>query len=125
MSQNITMLQAKVTKTAAFDGTGVDISGLSAKCGVHIKIDKLTAAKGAVLYIQDSADNFSSDIRTIATWDVMGEVKDIAPREKDFHTWDVPNVRFGVSSAKMRVGVLSIDGSASMDYEAWITTGTL
>lgn len=119
------MLQAKVTKTAAFDGTGVDISGLSAKCGVHIKVDKLTAAKGAVLYIQDSADNFSSDVRTLATWNVIGEVKPEAPREKDWHEFEVPNVRFGVSSAKMRVGVLSIDGSGSIDYEAWITTGTI
>jgi hypothetical protein len=125
MSQNITQLQAKVTKTGAFDGTGVDISAMSAKCGVHIKVDALTAAKGAVLYIQDSADNFSSDVRTLAVWNVMGEVKSIAPREKDWHEFEIPNVRFGVSSAKMRVGVLSIDGSASMDYEAWITTGTI
>lgn len=120
-----TTLQAKVTKTAAFDGTAVDISGLPATASVNLKVDLLTAAKGAVLYIQDSVDNFGSDIRTLFVWNVLGAHQAIAPIERNVKKYEIPSARFGVSSAKMRVGVLSIDSAASMDYEAWIPAGTL
>lgn len=118
-----TTLQAQVSKTAAFDGSSVDISAMPAEPGmivVRVKIDSLTANKTAVFALEDSADGFSSDIRTLATFHVKGAIQTIAPREKEFHTWDMPAVRYGVTSAHMRLSLISIDGSATVVYEAFI-----
>jgi hypothetical protein len=59
----ITSLQAEVTKTAAFNGTGVDISALTGPFEINVTVDALTAASVAHFQIQTSIDNFVSDIR--------------------------------------------------------------
>lgn len=119
----VATLQAKVTKTATFNGTAVDISAYpTGGVGpvVTIKVDALTAAKSAVLALQDSADNFSSDVRTVFTWPLIGALESRAPQTKVVHSYDMLGVRYGVASSKLRLAVLSIDGSTSIDYEAWI-----
>jgi len=116
----MTTLQAKVTKTAAFNGTGVDISGLVANSVARVKVDKLTAGKVAIFALQDSADNFGSDIRTLATFPVKGEIQAIAPREREFHHFDMLGVRFATASSKLRLILAYIDSAASVDYEGLI-----
>lgn len=116
-------LQAKVTKTAAFNGTGVDISAYpAAGVGpvVTIRVDSLTAAKTAVFALQDSVDGFSSDTRTLFTFTIQGVADSRTPRTRDVHSWEMPGVRFGVGSATLRLALLSIDGSSSCDYEGFI-----
>ncbi len=118
-----TVLQASISKTSTFDGTGVDISAMTAEPGmitVRVKITSLTANKTVVFALEDSVDAFNSDVRTLATLHVKGPFSSINPREKDFHTWEMPAVRFGVGSATMRLSLISIDSAATVVYQAHI-----
>lgn len=116
-------LQAKVTKTAAFNGAGIDISAYPTQgVGplVTIRVDSLTAGKTAVFALQDSVDAFSSDTRTVFTFTIQGVADSRTPRTRDIHAWEMAGVRYGVSSATMRLVLLSIDASSSVDYEGFI-----
>lgn len=122
----VIILQAKVTKTGAFDGTGLDISGykngsIALQPRIIIRIDALTAAKIATFAIEDSADGFSSDIVTVATRSTIGPIPDARfPRTYDIEPWDIPGARWGVASATLRLSLTHLDGSASVSYEAFV-----
>ena len=117
------ILQASVSKTATFDGAGLDISAMLSSAVARIKIKSLTAGKTVVFALQDSADGFSADTRTLATFHVKGEIKTSAPREKDFHNWEMPAVRFGTVSATLRLSIISIDAATTVVYEAFVQPG--
>lgn len=117
---SVSTLQAQVSKAATFNGTGLDISAFTRNAVIRVKVDSLTAAKGVVFAIQDSVDGFSSDTRTLWTFNVVGAITTIAPREVEIHEYTIPSVRYGVSSATLRLAVLSIDGSTTVIYEAFV-----
>lgn len=117
---SVSTLQAQVSKTATFNGAGLDISAFTRNAVIRVKVDSLTAAKGVVFAIQDSVDAFSSDTRTLATFNVLGAVTTIAPREFDLHAYQIPSVRYGVSSATLRLVILSIDAATTVVYEAFV-----
>lgn len=115
-----TTLQASVSKTATFDGAGVAISSLKSNSVVRLKIKSLTAGKTVTYALQDSADDFSSDIVTLATFRLKGEIQTIAPREEVFQYYQLVGNRFGVTSAKLRLSIINIDSATTVVYEAFI-----
>lgn len=121
----VVTLQAQATKTATFNGSSVDISGYPSDPDmlptVTIKVEALTAAKTAIFELQDSADGFNSDIRVLATFHIEGAIPDgRTPRTRDFHSWEMPGTRYGVTSAHMRLALSYIDSGASVTYDAFI-----
>lgn len=122
-------LQAMVSKTATFDGTGVDTSvvlGAGDSAGAApskvatlvIHVESFTGNR-AILQVTDSADNFSSDIVAIYCAHIQGALGSTADEVIRIPWYDIPAARFGVTSSKMRVSVTSID-SGTLKYEAWI-----
>lgn len=112
---SIVALQAAVDKSAAFNGSSVDISAITSG-NVVVRVNSLTAGKKARLTLQTSVDAFTAS-KTLASKVFEGVV---APSSKE---WSVPitranEPRFGTASAVLRLIVESIDGSATINYQA-------
>ena len=113
-------LQAEVTKTSTFNGSGVDVSGVTGPFELLVVVDALTAGKNAVLQLQTSNDSFSSDVRVEKTFHVTGQISNINPVGQSVHRYDMSGIRFGTASVNARLVLSYIDGSASISYSAFI-----
>lgn len=117
----ITTLQAPVTKTAAFNGASFDSSVLDKNTVIKVRVTKLTAGKKATLGLQYSTDNFATVVTQGPVFDVLGEIKPEAERVlRPIRTYDFPSLPVGVAGSKIRLALLNIDASASIDYSSWI-----
>ncbi len=114
-----TVLQAMVSKTAAFAGAGVDVSALGTNATLCIHVESFDAAQTAIITVTDTADNFSSDIVVIVSQHIQGGLSATSDQVVRIPWYDIPAARFGVTSAKMKVSVASISGG-TLKYEAWI-----
>lgn len=115
-----TVLQALVSKTATFAGASVDVSGLTPQnATLVIHVQSFDAAQTARIQVTDSADGFSSDIVAVYVQHVQGGETSSADLVFRIPWYNIPDARFGVSSAHMKVSVTSISGG-TLQYEAWI-----
>lgn len=117
----LTTLQAEVTKTAAFNGTGVDISALAAPFQINLVVDALTSGSTAIFQLQTSVDNFVSDIRVEKTLTVKGPASSICPTGLAVHRRELPEFRNGTGSAKARLALTYLTGSSSVSYSSTIS----
>jgi hypothetical protein len=117
---SLTVLQSSVTKTATFNGSSVDISGLAAYGTVLVKVTSLTAAKEIQIQVQTSADGFVSDIKVEKQFNFIGPIGSVYPVAQTAHDYDMPGIRLGVTSAHMRIALTELDSSASVTYEAYL-----
>ncbi len=112
---SLVSLQAAVDKTAAFNGSSVDISAITSG-HIVVRVNSLTAAKKARLTLSTSVDAFTNS-KTLASKVFEGVV---SPSSKE---WSVPIVRaneprFGTASAVLRLSVESIDSGGTINYQA-------
>jgi hypothetical protein len=115
----ITALQASISKAAAFNSTAVDVSALAVPANVRLNVTSLTAGKVAIFQLQSSTDNFVSDIRVEKTFNIKGPVAASAPFcFQPVHEYDVPGIRIGTASAKLRIALTYIDAAATVVYES-------
>jgi hypothetical protein len=117
---NTVYMQTKVTKTAAFVGTAFDVSAITGDYTVFIRVIDL---KGTVrLHFADSLDNFVADNLPGPCFSMKGTLTKDATVTKSFLRRDFPSLRFGTTSAKLRLDVAELTGDAtkSVTYEAWI-----
>jgi hypothetical protein len=117
---SITTIQAPTTKSAAFQGAGVDVSGITGDWTLKIRVTKLTAGKNARFQFTDSTDNFSTDKVAGRTLSFAGEISPAADVTRSVQKYDFPQLRMGVASAKLRLEITAIDAGGSVDYTAWI-----
>jgi hypothetical protein len=116
----ITSVQDSVVKTAAFDGTGVDISGISGDWTLVLLIRNLKAACNARFVFSDSVDAFSASLAGPSV-SVSGAVSSSADRRYTFTKKDFPNLRFGTTSAVLRLSLAELTGtSPTVTYQGWI-----
>lgn len=118
-------LSAGVTGTGAYSSGGKvsiaqDISGLSGDFTARLVINGLTAAKNAVVCLQDSADGFVADIVTLACTNVSGAIAAGTAQSFTWRKYQVPSLRLGVTNGRLRVNVQQIDGSATVTTSAFI-----
>jgi hypothetical protein len=144
---NTIHLQTKETITSATAATGVDISastyGFSTANPpnevIRVRVYGLDAGDAAVIQIDDSVNAFTNYV-THRAWTAIGPIGATSAQGDtdsgeggsgafpvnpvDFSvSWrDVPEIRWGVSSAVLRVNVSSLTGtSPHLTYEAWFT----
>jgi len=117
----VTAVQALVTKTAAFNGASLDISAITGDWTLKLRVGKLTAAKKARFVFVDSVDAFTNKIPVFVA-SVKGETALGNDRIFSVQKKDCPSARFGTGSAVLRLELAEIDGSSSVDYEAWLET---
>ena len=137
-------LQSLVTKTGAFTGTGVAVSSIPLTLNggtlfqtLVIHVGSIDPSSTARLVVWDSVDNFDADITPVYVAHIYGGLGQEDANENPLtpiggdrvirvSSYDIPDARFGVSSAKMRVDLVSIDQalggtlSSGIQYEAWI-----
>jgi len=138
-------LQTQTTITSATAATGIDISsstyGFSSSAPpnalIQVRVYGLDTGDVAVIQLDDSVNSFSAFV-THRAWTVEGPVGATAAtgdtggsegassgfpaNPVDFSvSWrDVPAIRWGTSSAVLRVNVSSLTGSSPhLTYEAW------
>jgi len=116
----ILLLQDTVSKTAAFAGSAVDVSALPATgWTIKLQVSSFDAAQTARISIEDSADNFSSDILAGPTEAIQGGLSASADLVLHWAWYDFPDLRVGSSGDKLRVHLTSITGG-TITYKAWI-----
>lgn len=119
-------LSTGVTGTGSYSSGGAvtmayDVSAATGPWTLRTRIESLTAGKKILVSIQDSADGFASDIKTLAVYNITGSspsgCSGIACGPAIEYTlrgdYLLPSARVGVTNGRLRLNVQSIDGSAT------------
>lgn len=116
-----TDIQAKVTKTATFDGTGIDVSGLTGDWTLVLEVLAQNDGDNTRFQFTDTVDNFSSDIVAGPVVSILGKVDKSDQKRYTFFKRDFPDFRIGTASGKVRLSITSFTGSSkSVTYQAWV-----
>lgn len=120
-----TVLQAKVTKTAAFTGTTqVDVSGYTSNQDytIRLHVHGLEAGKVANFTLEGTVDNFTTPV-VIAQATVIGGGVNV-PSDRIWRKNQLPAgaLFFGITSGEVRLNLASITGTSNCTYEAVIET---
>jgi hypothetical protein len=122
-----TDVQAAVTKTAVFNGAGLDISAITEDFTLVLEITKLTANAGQTPQVQftfeDSVNAFTASVG-VATYNQKGAVNQDGKQHGLKMTWrkrDLVGLRAGTASAVLRCSVAGVAGTGvSVDYKAYL-----
>jgi len=117
----ITELQTPVTKTAAFNGAPLDVSALSGDFTIRMTATKLTVGKTALLQLQEVAAADFTTPNVAWTVQLHGQIQ----QQQVFtvRSYQLPNTvarAWGKTNGKFRFCLAAIDGSASINYAAWL-----
>jgi hypothetical protein len=94
-----------------------DISLLTGNFELKLELKALTATKNATVCVQDSADGFVNDI--VTRWEVATQGGStggfyLPPDGFTVTQVDVPDLRIGISNARVRVFVAALDSGGSV-----------
>ena len=118
--------QQTVTSTGPVTpATGLDISGVTGYCTVHIRLQGLSATAGAIpkvtLSMEDTVNAFANSL-TVWTQGVQGAIDATNEVQLAIPKHNIP-ARFGTANAALRINVLGIGavtGSATLKLDAWL-----
>lgn len=113
-----------VTATGAVTATtGLDISGVTGDCTVHLRVQGLSAASGTpktTIQLEDSVNGFTASI-PVAVKEVQGPVDTKTEMHFSWRKYELPNARFGTASAVLRANVMVLGGTTpSLTLDAWL-----
>ncbi len=114
-----TDIQASTTKTATFNGASIDVSGFTGDWTIKLQVSALTDAKQARFVFQDSVNDFTASISG-PCFNMKGYMTAVNDKVKSFKKQDFPGLRLGTASARLRLALVDLDGSASVTYRSWI-----
>lgn len=121
---NITTGLQTVTATGAVTPTtGLDISGITGDCTVHLRVLGLSAASGtpkASITFEDSVNAFTASV-PVAERQMQGTVDTKSEVHFVIKKYELPNCRFGTASAVLRANVVALAGTTpSLSLDAWL-----
>jgi hypothetical protein len=125
MISNITTGAQTVTGTGAVTATtGLDISGITKDCTVHVRVQSLSAATGipvAAITLEDSVNAFVAAVPVCELPGVTGPVDPKTEIHFIKRKYELANCRFGTTSAVLRVNVVSLTGGTpSLTLDSWL-----
>lgn len=97
----------------------LDVSGLSGDFTLRLRLESMTANKLISVSVQESADGFASDIRTLAIWHT-GAPGGQASKVFLIHSREIPTNRIGVTSVKWRLYVQDITSSTTAGVSLYV-----
>lgn len=115
----LTEVQARVSKTAAFTGSGIDISGITGDWTIKLQVESLTSAKNARFSFEDTVNDYTASL-TGPTVSFKGALAVSYDKVKSFKKQDFPSLRLGTGSAQLRLKLAELDGSATCVFRAWL-----
>ncbi len=113
-----------VTATGAVTTTtGLDISGITGDCTVHLRVQALSTASAtpkATISLEDSVNAFTAAI-SICEVQVQGTVDSKSEQHFIWRKYQLPNARFGTTSAVLRANVTVLGGTTpSLQLDSWL-----
>ena len=115
----LTEIQARVSKTAAFTGTGVDVSGITGDWTIKLQIESLTTAKNVRFAFEDTVNDYTASIAG-PTFSFKGGLSAASDKVKSFKKADFPSLRLGTGSAQLRLTCSEMDASCTGVWRAWV-----
>jgi hypothetical protein len=115
-------LSVPIAGNAAYTSGGAvsmakDISGITTFSLLRLIVESLTAGDRILLSVQDSADGFVADIKTLWVLNPEGQVTGSQVQGSEISytlpSYQIPSARFGVASARLRVYVQSLDSGTT------------
>jgi hypothetical protein len=110
------------TKTAAFTGAGIDISGITGDWTLKINVQSLADASTTPvvrLSFEDTVNDYTASLAG-PTVSFKGALSNNADKVKSFKKQDFPDLRLGTSSAQLRLKLSNIESGGSCNYRAWL-----
>jgi hypothetical protein len=103
--------------------TGLDISGVTGDCTVHVRVQGLSAASGkasAAITLEDSVNAFTASV-PVKEIQAQSTVEAQAEQHFIFRKYELPTCRFGTASAVLRVNAVALTGTTpSLTLDAWL-----
>lgn len=115
----LTDVQARISKTAAFTGSGIDVSGITGDWTLKLQVESLTAAKQVRIGFEDTVNDYTGAIMG-PVFSMKGALAKEYDKVKSFKKQDFPSLRLGTASAQLRCKVLELDSGATVVYHAWL-----
>ena len=112
-------LASAVTGTGSYTSGGYVseafvVSSLTGDFTLRFRLDSLTAAKTFLVSVQESADGFNSDIRTLWVGSFIGgSAASPGGVVQTVRAYQIPSNRFGTASVAVRLYVQAIGSSAT------------
>lgn len=117
----LTEVQSRVTKTASFTGSGLDISGISQDWTLKLQVESMAYASGTPqcrFAFEDTVNDYTASLAG-PTVSFKGALSASADKVKSFKKQDFPDLRLGTSSAQLRLKLASFTGD-NITYRAWV-----
>lgn len=122
-----TAIQAEVTKTAAFDGTGIDISAITGNWTLYLRISELKAASGTPTAIFGFEHVAAADFTTPIIGPAFCFQGPISKDSSDgevvvsIKKYQFPALSAGVTNGKVRLALETPGGTTpSVTYDSWM-----
>ncbi len=117
-------VQARVTKTAAFAGSGLDVSGITGDWTLKLQVEALSDAVAATtpavrFDFEDTVNDFTASLIGPAI-SFKGTLANSFDKVKSFKKQDFPSLRLGVGSAQLLLRLGEIESGGSVTYRAWL-----
>jgi hypothetical protein len=113
----LTEIQARVTKTASFTGSGIDVSGITGDWTIKLQVEALADSTAvnvpAVRFgFEDTVTDYTASI-VGPTISFKGTLAKSYDKVKSFKKQDFPSLRAGVVSGQLRLKLLELSAYAS------------
>ncbi|GAC1700075.1 MAG: hypothetical protein NVS9B4_00790 [Candidatus Acidiferrum sp.] len=124
---NITTGQQTVTATGPVTAVaGLDISGVTGMCAVHVRIQSLSAAAGipkVAITLEDSVNGFTASVPVAMLKPQQGTIDTKTEVHRIWQKYDMASCRFGTVGAVLRANVVSLSGTTpSCTIDSWLET---
>jgi len=108
------------TVTGNATQTGTDVSAWATQWTLCLEVLSMSPDISAQIVFQDSTDGFATDILAGPTATISGGIttKGVFRLSWKFQDW--PDLRIGVTAAKLRTVVQRFAGSGSLTIRSWI-----
>lgn len=111
------------TKTAAFTGAGIDISGITGDWTLKINVQSMTDSGASTPQVrfafEDTVTDYTASLAG-PTVSFKGSLSNNADKVKSFKKQDFPDLRLGTSAAQLRLKLAAIESGGSCTYRAWL-----
>ena len=120
----LTEVQARATKTAAFTGSGIDVSGITGDWTLKLQVEALADSTAvnvpAVRFgFEDTVTDYTASI-VGPTISFKGTLAKSYDKVKSFKKQDFPDLRVGIANAHLALSVTDIESGGSVTYRAWL-----
>jgi len=121
-----TEIQARVSKTATFTGSDVDVSSFVDSTVVRdwtlkLQVEALTAAKSARFQFEETVDDWTTTL-VGPTFQLKGLIEESYDRVKSWKKANFPASKIGIASGEIRLKLAELDSSGTVIYHAWMET---